>query len=183
MLQLPANWQLPLFWYRKIKLNSLRDWLCTKGSLTKKASRICHHVNVELLAGNWQFPSCQEANILGIMPRQKAFVREIFMICNGEKWWYARTVIPRQAIMSGMSPLRYLGTKPLANILFSTAGVRRLKFEIAPINNSHYEFMCANKYSLCSLNNLWGRRSKIVCSNKALLLTEVFLPDMLQQLP
>ncbi len=173
-----ANWQLPLFYHCTIAHDVLYRWLREAGSLTKRAKQICEQVQVEVITSGWQKISRYEANLIRTDERKKAFIREIFMVCDGQPWWYTRTIAPRTALTGPLQQLPYLRGKPLADLLFSSSRIRRQALEIAPISAEHYEYKYLARHLTNNSDSLWGRRSRIFCADQPLLLTEIFLPAM-----
>ncbi len=143
----------------------MRPWLADGASLTRRLRRLCPAgLRVRLLAQGWARPRPEERRRLGLPPGRLAWVREVELLCGGQAWVRARTVIPRATWRAGRGVLARLGERPLGSRLFQRGGrgqVRRLAVEVAPVGPG-----------------LWGRRSLLLLAGCPLLVTEVFLPPL-----
>ncbi|MDH3001056.1 hypothetical protein A1D23_11395 [Chelonobacter oris] len=131
-------------------------WLLSTDSLTVKLKRHCGQFHVELLNQDW-YPN-PLANESAVLPAgQDYFVREVFLYGNGQRWIFARTVIPA-SLSRRFPPLLALGQKPLGEFLFEQ------KFRRDALQWS-------------KINGLAARRSLFYMQADALLVTELFLDD------
>lgn len=148
-------WVLPQAW---------RRWVLDKGSLTKRLIQASDgNFAVRVTFQGWDYPRCDEARVLGIPGRQKALIREVELLCYGEPWVRARSVIPGTTLTGPERQLRYLGNRPLGAFLFRSRTMRRKAIEVASLNVHGDEPM-------------YGRRSVFLLHNKPLLVSELFLP-------
>ena len=125
--------------------------------------------------------------MLNIPPRRLAFIREIFICCNGTPYWYGRCVVPRPLILGKMRMIKHLGNQSLANLLFPHAPLKRSEFEFAQLDERHFEYHKALQYTSdhhasARQSMLFGRRSRFYEERHSFLLTEVFLPNLVMKL-
>jgi chorismate lyase len=52
-------------------------------------------------------------------------LREVYLLCDGVPWVYARTAIPRETLTGRHRRLAYLKTRPLGAMLFADPGMAR----------------------------------------------------------
>ena len=148
---------------------SKRQWVLDKGSLTKRlqdaskgdfAVRVTHQ--------GWMYPHLDEIRHLGIPCRQKALIREVELICLGEIWVRARSIIPVDTLSGKERELRVLGNRPLGAYLFKSKSMQRHKLELAA-------------FHLKDEGKVYGRRSIFCLSGKPLLVSELFMPALFEK--
>jgi chorismate--pyruvate lyase len=81
----------------------------------------------------------------------------------------ARTVIPHSTLTGAERQLLALNNKPLGEFLFSHKNMSRNSIQI--------------KRGRVDQNLIWGRRSIFKLNNKPLLVSEYFLPSLLEVTP
>jgi len=143
------------------------SWVLDRGSLTKRLIRVSHgdfHVNI--CHQSWEYPKPNEALALQLGGRRKALVREVELVCGGEVWVKARSVIPGATLSGVETQLKNLGTKPLGAFLFRSRSMRRKAIELA-------------RFSAQDGDDFFGRRSIFLLHDKPLLVSEVFMPVVL----
>lgn len=146
-----------------------RHWLLEKGSLTQRLIDASDgDFRVELVFQGWSHPRRSEALALGIHPRQRVLIREVRLIGRGRTWVHARSIIPASTLTGPQRRLRYLGERPLGAVLFRDPAMRR-----GPIET------CLLPRHLLT-RRLWARRSVFYLDGKPLLVSEVFLPALLE---
>lgn len=144
-----------------------QSWLLDSGSLTQRlVKRSQGNFRVEVVRQGWMRPTRSEANALGIDQRQCALVREVQLIGNDVPWVFARSIIPAQTLTGRERQLRMLGNRSLGSLLFTDPTMRRNPIEIS-------------RLQLQDKTEIWARRSVFFLSNKPLLVTEAFLPELL----
>lgn len=162
----------------RLPLN-LRDWLLDAGSLTDRLKRACRgRFNVRVLDEGWRRPRLDEARVLGMSPTARAWVREVQLLCDGEPWVFARTIVPVSTLTGRQRQLAYLGDRPLGAFLFADPGMRRGEVELACIGRKQAMFGHATRGLKRRPATIWGRRSVFRVGGKPLLVTEVFLPTV-----
>ena len=106
----------------------LRRWLSAPGSLTARL-RLHGVVTVDVLAQGRMALFSQERQALGC---QAAHVREVLLRIDGRAAVWARSVTPLSAVKGPWAAIEGLGTRPLAELLFSHRQVLR-----GPLQASH----------------------------------------------
>jgi len=145
-----------------------RSWLTDSGSLTQRLVKLSHgDFRVEVVRQGWFRPTRSEANALNMCHRQFALVREVQLIGQGQAWVYARSIIPAKTLTGSQRQLRMLGNRSLGSLLFTDKTMRRDPLQVSQLR-------------LLDKQQVWARRSVFYLSNKPLLVSEVFLPQLLK---
>jgi chorismate--pyruvate lyase len=157
---------------------NLADWLLDRASLTLRLQQLCPGgFRVQVLSQVRGTPRLDEAQVLGMRPRDIAIVRQVRLLCGGTPWVYARTVIPVTSLRGKLQRLAGLGTRPLGGMLFADPGMRRGIVELAELLPGHAVYAAATGHLRQRPAAIWGRRSVFRMSGKPLLVSELFLPD------
>lgn len=166
-------------WIEK-PLNSgpYRSWLLESGSLTRRLQLASHTFAVERLQSSSR-PLPEEALLLGMKPKQKALVREVFLCCNGKPAVFAHSVLPYESLQGHWQGLAHLGNKPLGAALFSDPRVERTPLEFNKLSAHHPLYMVAERHLGSVTGELWARRSMFFLEASTILVTEMFLPQVL----
>lgn len=151
----------------------VRHWLLDTGSLTEHlVAASAGNFRVELLQHHWQRPLPSECRALQLPARSRAIVREVFLLCHGEPWVFARSVIPARSLHGRLQRLRKFSARSLGQLLFSDRSMRRQPFELARIPGEHSLIPAAVRQA----ETVWGRRCRFDLANKPILVSEIFLP-------
>lgn len=154
-----------------------RNWLLDSGSLTARLKTLSHgDFRVEVVAQGWGFANLSEARALNIDPRLRVLVREVRLIGCGQAWVHARSLIPATTLTGRHRKLAHLGSRPLGEVLFKDRSMQRGAIETAQVPMATTEEVAGAR--------TWARRSVFRLDQKPLLVSEVFLPQLLPlQLP
>ncbi len=156
----------------------IKRWLCDKGSLTAGLKALApDDFRVRVLAQGWGKPLLSEQKLLGMGSGEMAIVREVELLCGGEPWVFARTLIPARSLRGAARRLTFLGDRPLGEVLFADPQLRRGEIQMARITPRHKIFSRATRH-LDSCGEIWGRRSLFRLAGKPLLVNEIFLPHL-----
>jgi chorismate--pyruvate lyase len=157
----------------------LRHWLVDDSSLTRRLRCACPgRFRVELIAQRMERPMLSEARALARPPREIALVRQVWLLCDERPWVFARTVIPLPSLHGGLHRLAMLGTRPLGEVLFADPRMQRQPLEIARVTPRHRLFHMATARTGAGDATLWGRRSVFRLQEMPLLVSEFFLPAL-----
>jgi len=149
------------------------DWLFDPSSLTARLIRQCNgRFSVRVLDEAYGMARLSEQRILKMHNRETALIREVHLLCDGHPLVYARTVIPASTLTGAQKRLARLGDKPLGAVLFADKSMQRDEVQIARLK-PHQVKLNSNEPS-----DIWGRRSVFRLSNKPLLVSEYFLPEL-----
>ncbi|MDA8420266.1 MAG: chorismate lyase [Pseudomonadota bacterium] len=157
----------------------MRDWLLDPASLTARLKAVCSgNFRVDLLEQRHLLPRPCEAADLGISPGRYALVRQVRLLCDREAWVFARTVIPEETLRGPQRRLRYLKTRPLGEVLFSSPTLTRARVTIERLVPGGALYALAASGIRRNAPAIWGRRSLFVVGGKRLLVSEYFLPGI-----
>jgi len=146
--------------------------------LTLRLQRLCPgKFQVRVLSQVRGTPGIDEAQVLGMKPGKLAIIRQVHLLCDGQPWVYARTVIPVTSLRGKLQRLAHLGTRPLGGMLFADPGMQRGRVELARISRGQPVYKAATCHLRHRPVEIWGRRSVFRLFNRPLLVSEVFLPD------
>ena len=155
----------------------LCSWLLDTASLTLRLQQLCPgEFRVRVLSQVAGRPTLDEARALCMKPEGKAIIRQVQLLCDGQPWVYARTIIPMSSLRGKLRRLAHLGTRPLGGMLFADPGMRRELVELACIRKGQSLYAAATRGLRSRPAEVWGRRSVFRIAHKPLLVSEVFLP-------
>lgn len=157
----------------------LWPWLLDASSLTRRLQQSCSgKFSVRVISQGWERPMLSERRSLGMPQGQRAIVRQVQLLCGGEPWVFARTVIPIGTLTGAQRHLAHLGEKPLGAVLFADPSMQREVVELACIATGQRLFRRATHSLAKAPVSIWGRRSVFRLAGKPLLVNEVFLPGV-----
>jgi len=174
-------------WYRRSQFfgrpvpQRAAYWLFDNSSLTARLiQRYGSSFHVSLLSQSCQGVSADEKKIMGLQHSHASLVREV-LLCDGERALvYARTVIPLTTLRGALRRYANLGNRPLGAMLFADRTMQRSEMEITMTLPQ-----CCCRAFLADINvdtgvPIWGRRSVFSVSGKPLLVSEYFLPALME---
>ncbi len=160
--------------------NPWRGWLAYPGSLTRRIVARAGGLDVERLSQRLRPPHEDESRALGRPARQLALVREVVLHARGRPVVLAHSIAARADLFGAWRGLRGLGNRPLAAALFRDPLVRRGPLEFARVDARHPLGRRARRVLGGELPALWARRSLFHRRGRPLMVTEVFLPALLE---
>jgi chorismate--pyruvate lyase len=125
-------------------------------------------------------PLLDESTALGMHPNDLAWVRCVLLQCADQNWIYARTVIPNLTAESPWGALQKLGNKPLGDVLFELPSIQRTPFEFTSQALTTWPYLSKQLEPDESQGKGYARRSIFTQKGAPLLLTEVFLPGLVE---
>ena len=171
-------------WFQRRQLftkkvpHHIQTWLFDPASLTARLKAKCKaEFRVELLSQSMCKPRLDELSALGMDEGANALVREVRLCCGDTGWVYARTVIPFSTITGAQRVYGNLGTRPLGAMLFADRTMRREEVMVTML----YGDDLPELLGLDAASKVWGRRSVFRVGGKPLLVSEYYLPELLQQ--
>lgn len=164
----------------------LRPWLLDPGSLTARIRARCDHFEVRVIRQAPMRPHPDEAELLGLRPGARAWLREVLLLADGVPVVYARSVLPRHHLRGAWRLFHGIGSRPLGAALFSDPRIVR-----QPLRCTRLDVRDARYHRVSHLlggqprlpASLWARRSLFRLRGRALLVSEVFLPTILNLAP
>lgn len=151
-----------------------RHWLQTDDSLTKRLQAAFADFKVTKVSQYWAHPLPDEAALLGLRPDQAALIREVWLQSDATPLVFARSVLPRSSLRGAWRDLDGLGARPLGAVLFADNQVSRTPLSYCKLSRLH------PISKRIGLPGLWARRSVFVRSGRRILVTETFLPGVLE---
>ena len=156
------------------------SWLCDQESLTKRLIDRCgNRFSVRVLSQQWVRPGVDEARMLKIPPQQIVLLRQVQLLDGKHVLVYARSLIPLHTLAGPHRRLKYLGDKALGAYLFAHPGLKREQLQLATITPNNPLFATALSDSRQDCPCIWGRRSLFRLDDKSLLVSEYFLPALI----
>lgn len=150
---------------------ALKPWLKDSASFMERARAHSLDPQIQVLRQSWGYPSEDERQYLQLPLRQYVFSREVLIHHQTLPLLYAKALIPRTTLKGQGRQLQFLGNQALGSFLFAQPDLERSSFEFKDYSLPDY-----------SPTPCWGRQSAFYFQNKQLLLTEVFLPGLLDHL-
>jgi len=170
-------------WFQRRQLFSkhvpvdFQAWLFDPASLTARLKQKCKaDFRVEVLSQAIQKPRLDEFKVLGMEAGSYALIRQVRLCCGHACWVYARTVIPFSTIKGKHRIYANLGTRPLGAMLFADRTMRRDEVMVTAL----YGSQLPAGLGLAEGDTVWGRRSVFRVMGKPLLVSEYFLPALLE---
>ncbi|WP_299828176.1 chorismate lyase [Pseudomonas sp.] len=147
------------------------DWLFNQDSLTRRLTRLsANGFSVLPLFEGWQALRADECTALALPDQSIGWVREVYLLGNGQKWVFARSVAAQSALRQGGLNMDQLGTRSLGELLFCDEAFERGALEAC-------RYPAAWLPTADTADALWGRRSCFSRGALSLLVAEVFLPN------
>ena len=158
---------------------NVQSWTYEPGSLTQRL-RNCYGnaVAVKILFHQWRAPFLTERRLLRLPEHGYNLTREVMLHANGKPLILARTIIPAKTIKVAHRNLSHLGTRPLGEVIFSYPKLERMEMDVTLINPAAWSPSALNEAGI----NLpiWGRRTVYAIRHQQMLVSEFFLPDVLE---
>lgn len=169
------NWQyFTLDDYFKIPPKYI-NWLIRPYVLSRALKRICDEFSVQLISQEFGFLNDDEIEVLNCGPFELGLVRQTFLKGDGNKYVYARVVIPRATYVSNKEMLRIIGEKPIGeSFLYNNPKMSRSIFQIKLLQPHHQLYKNAVHFADEKPAELWARRSIFHLDNDPMIINEVF---------
>lgn len=157
-----------------------RGWLADQGSLTHRLKQRCRHFSVRPVRVGLSRLNRDESPPLGLRVAQLAYVREVLLHCDGKPVVFAHSVVPVNSLRGPWAGVTRLGSRPLGEALFSNPRVTRGCLQYRRIPARHALARQAGRAGIAlSGQPLLARRSLFTLHGHPLMVTEVFLPEIL----
>tara|TARA_B100000686_G_scaffold336214_1_gene405839 strand:+ start:647 stop:1186 length:540 start_codon:yes stop_codon:yes gene_type:complete len=158
----------------------IRKWLQNSGSLTLQIQKRCNNFRVEPVFQSYAAACNDELTIMKLRPRELAHIREVYLYCGKIPVIFAHSVLAKKDLRGAWCGISKLGNKSLGTMLFSNPVIQRTPFKFRELNLIHPLFHRACKDMQIAPDTLWARRSLFSLDGKPILVTEVFLPSILE---
>ncbi len=156
-------------------------WLFDATSLTARLIRqYGSSFHVRLLSQSYRSISADEKQVMGLQHGHACLIREV-LLCDGKRALvYARTVIPVSTLRGALRRYANLGNRPLGAMLFADRTMRRGEMEITMALPQRCCRALLADIDVDASASIWGRRSVFRVSGKPLLVSEYFLPSLME---
>jgi len=169
-------------WYQRHQLfnqsvsHALLPWLFDASSLTARMICLCDgRFSVQVISQRWQKINAGEMAVMSLHGAPSALVRKVLLCCDEQPLVYARTVIPASTAQGAQRRYANMGNRPLGAMLFADRTMRREAVEVAKLPTASEIY----RYTK-SKEEIWGRRSVFRVAEKPILVSEYFLPELIQ---
>ena len=157
-----------------------RPWLAWRGSLTWRITACTRDFRVEVIRQGLHIPNEDEYRQLGQPTHRRALVREVVLHAGGRPVVLAHSIASWRDLSGAWRGRRGRGPPPLAAARFTDPLVSRQPLEYVRIDSRHPLGRRARQVFSRDFPVLWARRSRFVKHGRPLLVTEVFLPALLE---
>lgn len=167
-------------WLRKPLLSGkMRYWLQDRQSLTLRLQQRYEIFQVQPLSVSYAKAYVDESVVLRISSRTCVLKRDVFLLGNGQTVVFAHSVLPKKILRGQWLGLKSLGAKPLGEALFANPRVRRTELRYKKLSLQHVLTKSLQRYMSDAPKLLWARRSVFRCRGDEMMVTEVFLPNII----
>ena len=173
--------QSRLRWLKNPMLSAAyRKWLIDAGSLTARLQLRYSHFALKTVAVKHAKPIADESALLYLPGHKTALIREVLLLGDNQLVVFAHSVLPRTSLRGAWNGLGRLGNKPLGATLFANPKVKRTPLEYKKLPRHHPISMRVAEHRQNSPKALWARRSIFSLNCAKILVTEVFLEELLK---
>lgn len=171
----------PLTWHSSLISVSPRQrfWLQDRGSLTRRIQDRCTRFQVRRVFQSLSRLYGDECEVMKLRPYELALVREVFLYCGDTPVVFAHSVVAHQDLRGAWRSLAGLGNTSLGTVLFSNPKIKRTPLAYKKVNHHHFLYDRACVRLAVRPADLWARRSLFTLHGQSILVTEVFLPAIL----
>jgi chorismate--pyruvate lyase len=161
----------------------LKPWLIDHGSLTRRIEQRCDRFSVTLLRQLAAAPAHDERGMIDVPGAADCIVREVSLNCGGRPLVFAHSVLSLSAVCGAWRMVSRIGHRPLGAALFGDPGIKRFPLHFRRLRDGDKLYQRACTLLEHAPAALWARRSLFVSRAAPLLVTEVFLPAILELAP
>lgn len=180
-ISINQNYHCRFKWLKKpIVSLDYKDWLVSKCSLTKRLKLRYADFEVQTVELAFKKPLQHEVPLLKLRAQQAALIRDVKLMGDGQAVVFAHSVLPRKSLRGAWHGLSRLGNRPLGAELFGNAKVRRKPLTYKKLTRQHALYQLVVSHLQPQPNYLWARRSIFQLNCAKILVTEVFLPNILR---
>lgn len=167
-------------WLNKpINSGYYHHWLIDGGSLTSRLQRASKRFAVKPIYVHYAKPYEDEVALLNLKKSKLALVRDVHLISNGTPVVVAHSILPRNSMRGRWHGLGRLGNKPLGGALFTNPKVMRTPLAYKKLLPHHDLYALVAQSIDVVPSFLWARRSIFKLNTAVILVTEIFLPEVL----
>lgn len=168
-------------WLKKpILAQALQSWLIDNGSLTARLKVRYSDFSVLPVTLKNAKALPDETALLELKSSQYALNRDVLLIGNNHSVVFAHSVLPTASLRGVWNGLGKLGNKPLGAALFTNPKVKRAPLSYKKLSPHQVLYQKAALHLSDKPAYLWARRSVFRLNCATILVTEVFLPNLLK---
>lgn len=160
-----------------------RPWLIERGSLTRRLQQHSAVFAVQPLSVASRKPPFPETRLLQSLSRQHTLLRDVMLRCDGSAVVFAHSVLPGRAMRGAWRSLGRLGNHSLGSALFADPRMCRSVLQYKKLSPQHFLYRRAAFHMPGISGPVWARRSVFRLGQSAVLVTELFLPAVLNLNP
>ena len=170
-----------IYW-KKLILNpgKFAPWLRDHGSLTRRIQQRCDVFTVLPQRSGLARIAFDESRLLALPDDRFAFSREVFLCADGRPVVFAHSTCAHADLSGVWQAMGGLGNRSLGSLLFTHPLVVRQPLHYKTLRPNHPLYKSATTKLETKPGALWARRSLFYLHQAPLLVTEVFLPDILK---
>ncbi len=158
---------------------SIQSWTYEPGSLTQRLRDYYGDaIGVKVLLQQWSTPFLSERRLLQLHENKYSLIREVLLHADGKPLILARTIIPAKTIKGAKRNLAHLGNRPLGEVIFSYPKLERIEMDVALINPPTWTPPAIAEGYID--RPIWGRRTVYAIAHRQMLVSEFFLPGVLE---
>jgi chorismate--pyruvate lyase len=154
--------------------------LTDPGSLTARIKARCSDFSLRVLFQGLRRPDRDERFVFPHRGRAHVLVREVFLCCGDTPVVFAHTVLDPTDLCGVWRSVAKLGSRPLGAALFADPRIRRHALRVRKIGRDHELRRRLQRHHPHPPAALWARRSLFHLHDSPILVTEVFLPEILR---
>lgn len=155
-------------------------WMHDHGSLTKRIKRHSQTFHVQNLYSGLSIANRDEVALLNISRRQHIYTREVLLFADDQPVVFAHSVVAAHHLRGAWRTLQHLGNRSLGSLLFTHPLVQRAPLRYRALRSDHSLYRSAVLKLDTLPPRLWARRSVFTLYGVPLLVTEIFLPEILK---
>lgn len=157
---------------------NVKSWIFERHSLTQRLrAHYGKQFAVRILNQRWYKPFIDESRLLGVPEHRFTLIREVLLHAAGKPLILARSIIPQHTIAVAKRNLSHLGTRPLGEVIFAYPNLQRLALEMTLIPDTCWQPDCQQALALPA--TIWGRRTVYAIPTQPMLVSEIFMPEIL----
>ena len=157
-----------------------RPWLLDRGSLTRRIQARCAAFSVRHVRQQYGMAMPSERHMVALKHHSRALLRDVFLYCGETPVVFAHSVLPAASLGGSWQSLGRLGDRPLGAALFSNPNVHRTPLSFKKLNRRDALYRLACTVLPDKPASLWARRSVFYLQGRPILVTEVFLPGIME---
>lgn len=167
-------------WLKKpFSSHAFKPWLINSDSLTKRLQKRYTLFVVKPIFIKFAKPLLDESALLCSPTYKQSLIREVLLMGNDNAMVFAHSVLPRASLRGSWNGLGRIGNKSLGETLFANPKIKRTCLTYKKLARHHPLSIRLTKHMHLKPAALWARRSIFVLNGAKIMVTEVFLPSLL----